>query len=45
MFQKLPLIKKKLKGIDHAAIGDEYSTDDDHLDDVRDEQHEESEYV
>jgi len=33
------------RGIDHAAIGDEYSTDDDHLDDVQDEQHEESEYV
>jgi len=33
------------QGIDRAAIGDEYSSDDDHVDEVRDEQHEESEYV
>ena len=33
------------QGIDRAAIGDDYSTDEDHLDDVRDEQPEESEYV
>jgi len=32
------------QGIDRAAIGDEYSSDDDHVDEVRDEQHE-SEYV